>query len=91
MAAQSDPPPELDGRPTATAADIEHALPWRDAGPLEQALGDRREQEILHLLPFEPAAAARPVPVGHLVGVAIVDRRRFHRSSDIACFRVGRD
>ncbi len=36
---------------------------------LDQEVGDRRQQDVLRLLPIGPALAARSVPIRDLVGV----------------------
>ena len=62
-------------------ADIDHALACSGSGAIEQKVGDRPQQHILHLLPLRPALAARPVPIGNLVGVLFVAFWAIHRCS----------
>ena len=38
-------------------------------GAIDQNVGDRREQGVLHLLAFGPVLASRPVPVRNLVRI----------------------
>ena len=50
------------------------ARPWR----VDQEIGDRRQQDVLHRLPVGPALAGRTVPIGDLVGVLVVGRWLLH-------------
>jgi len=37
--------------------------------PINQDVGDRRQQHVLHLLLPRPALTAQPIPVGDLIDV----------------------
>src|ERR1700683_2592749 len=63
---------ESEGGGPAAAADIEHALASPDAGAIDQQIGNRLKQDVLHRLAVGPTLAAGAVPVRNLVGVLIV-------------------
>ena len=43
-----------------------------------QDLRDRCQQDVLHRLPIRPVLTGRPVPIGGLIGVALMSRGRRH-------------
>jgi hypothetical protein len=65
----------------AAATNVDNPLAGPDIGAIDQDIGDRRQQDVLHLLPIGPALTARPVPIGDLIDVLIVTEWRFHRLS----------
>src|SRR4051812_23859001 len=73
-----DPLAEQNRGGAAAAADIDHALTYFGFGAVDQKVGNGAQQDVLRGLPIGPALAARPVPVGDLVGVLVVALRVVH-------------
>ena len=71
---------QRDGGGAAAATDIDNPLACFGLGAIDQDIGDRRQHDVLRLLPIGPALAARSVPVRDLVGVQIVAYGRFHHA-----------
>jgi hypothetical protein len=74
-ARQTDPTGDRDRRAAATAPDVDRPLAGSEAGAVEQRVGDRREDEILLFVEFEPALRGRAVPVSDLLGIVGGSRR----------------
>ena len=72
MTGRADLLRERNGGGAAAATDIDDPLAGLGPGAIDQNFGDRREQDVLRLLPVGPALAGRSVPVRNLVGVLIV-------------------
>ena len=56
------------GGPTA-APHIDNPFAGPGRGAIDQDIGNRREQSVLHLLPFGPVLATWSVPVRNLVRI----------------------
>src|SRR5260370_35941342 len=69
---------ECDRRGAAATANIDDPFAGLRAGAIDQEVGDRRQHDVLRLLPISPALAARSVPVRNLVGVFFVACRGVH-------------
>ena len=69
---------QSEGGGATSAADIQHDFARARGRAVEQDLGHRREQCVLPLLPLQPAPAPRTIPIGDLVGVAVVGRGQHH-------------
>jgi hypothetical protein len=78
MAGGADFLRERHRRGTSAATNIDNPLARFWLGAVDQDVSDRRQHDVLALLPVGPALAARPVPVGDLIGVLIVAYREIH-------------
>src|SRR5262245_34002854 len=79
MAGRPDLLRKCDRGRTAAAADVDHAFACLRLGAIDQDVEDRSQQDVLRCLPVGPALAARPVPVGDLVGILLVAMGGIHQ------------
>ena len=60
---------KCNGGGPAAAPDIDNPLAGSWLGAIDQNIGDRREQSVLHLLALGPVLAARTVPICNLIRI----------------------
>src|SRR6266849_112488 len=80
MSGRADFSRERNGGGAAAAPHIDNPFAGRGLGAIDQNVGDRREQSVLHLLAFGPVLAPRPVPVRNLIRIQVVACRYIHRA-----------